>query len=112
QALETYGGYLRDTAGSSVALSMYFEGEDLNDPSRNPPAGSPGNAGRSSGVFGKLGVQDQQDMGAIPWNRLRVLKSWNSFTALSNTNSSVPLPYVQVPEIYNRLPALLPMILF
>src|SRR6185437_13361733 len=47
QALETYGGYMRDTGG--VTLSMYFEGEDLNDPSRNPPDGSPGNAGRSGG---------------------------------------------------------------
>ena len=65
QALETYGGYMRDTGG--VALSMYFEGEDLNDPGRNPPNGSPGNPGRDGGVFGKAGLHDGQDLGEIPW---------------------------------------------
>src|SRR6202007_128491 len=59
QAMETYGGYMRDTGG--VALSMYFEGEDLNDPSRNPPNGSPGDAGRSGGVFGRVGLHDGAD---------------------------------------------------
>lgn len=106
RALETYGGYLRDTAGSGVALSMYFEGEDLNDASRNPPAGSPGNPGRSGGVFGKLGLYDQQSMGDIPWNRLRVLKSWNSFTALSTTHPAAPLLSIQTPGRLNLLPTL------
>lgn len=81
QALETYGGYVRDTGG--VTLSMYFEGEDLNDPNRNPPNGSPGNPGRAGGAFGKVGLQDGDDLSAIPWDKLRVLKAWNSFTALS-----------------------------
>lgn len=85
QALETYGGYMRDTGG--VALSMYFEGEDLGDASRNPPDGSPGNAGRSGGIFGRTGLQDGRDLSAIPWNRLRVLRSWNSFTALGNSSA-------------------------
>lgn len=83
QALETYGGYIRDTGG--IELSMYFEGEDLNDPNRNPPNGSPGNAGRAGGVFGKVGLQEGRDITSIPWNKLRVLKAWNSFTALSDT---------------------------
>ena len=83
QALETYGGYMRDTGG--VALSMYFEGENLNDPQRNPPSGSPGNSGISSGVFGKVGLSDGQDLSAIPWNKMRVLQSWNSFTAAIST---------------------------
>lgn len=111
QALETYGGYLRDTAGSSVALSMYFEGEDLHDPSRNPPSGSPGNPGRSGGVFGKLGLQDQADMSDIPWNKLRILKTWNSFTALSTTYPPAPLSSAQVPGAFSHLPTLLPAIL-
>lgn len=86
KALETYGGYIRDTGG--VTLSMYFEGEDLKDPARNPPDGSPGDPGRSNGVFGKAGLHDGTDLAEIPWNKLRVLKSWNSFTALNTT----PLP--------------------
>jgi hypothetical protein len=80
RALETYGGYIRDSGG--VTLSMYFEGEDLNDSSRNPPDGSPGNPGRSGGVFGSVGLHDSQDLPDIPWDKLRVLSSWNSFTAL------------------------------
>ncbi len=75
QALETYGGYMRDTGG--VALSMYFEGENLNDSSRNPPGGSPGNAGNSNGAFGKVGLSD--------------VKSWNSFTLASGSTSQTPL---------------------
>lgn len=85
QALQTYGGYIRDTAGPGVALSIYFEGEDLGDPARNPPMGSPGNPGRPNGAFGKIGLFDQQEMPDIPWSKLRVLKAWNSFTVLSNT---------------------------
>lgn len=95
QALETYGGYIRDTAGTGVGLTMYFEGEDLSDPARNPPDGSPGDTARSAGVFGKLGIREPREMSAIPWNRLRVLATWNSFTALSGPSSSVtsmPVP--------------------
>lgn len=101
QALETYGGYLRDTGG--VTLSMYFEGEDLNDPSRNPPDGSPGNPGRNGGVFGKVGLRDGQDLGAIPWNKLRVLKSWNSFTALSTATRPGPLLHITTPGLLHPL---------
>lgn len=96
QALQTYGGYMRDTGG--VTLSMYFEGEDLNDPSRNPPDGSPGNAGRSGGVFGKVGLHDGADLGEIPWNKLRVLKSWDSFTALSTSTTAGPLLHSTTPN--------------
>ena len=78
QALETYGGYIRDSGG--VTLSMYFEGEDLNDPNRNPPT-SPGNAGRSGGALNKVGLRDSQDLSDIPWNKLRVLKAWNSYSS-------------------------------
>lgn len=107
QALETYGGYLRDTGG--VTLSMYFEGEDLKDPSRNPPNGSPGNAGRAGGVFGNAGLHDGEDLTAIPWNRLRVLKSWNSFTALGASSTPAPLLSRQTPALRSALaaPALL-----
>ena len=88
QALETYGGYIRDTGG--VTLSMYFEGEDLTDPNRNPPDGSPGNPERPGGVFDTVGLHDARDLSHIPWQKLRVLNSWKSFTALSPT----PLPPV------------------
>lgn len=91
QALETYGGYIRDTAGPGVALSIYFEGEDFNDPNRNPPMGSPGDTGRPQGVFGKIGLLDQQEMPDIPWSRLRVLKAWNSSSPLSDAPSSTLL---------------------
>jgi hypothetical protein len=87
KALQMYGGYIRDTAGPGVALSMYFEGENLNDPNRNPPNGSPGNPGLNNGVFGKIGLHDQQEMLDIPWNKLRVLKAWNSFTILSDPDT-------------------------
>ncbi|MBO0783017.1 MAG: hypothetical protein J2P37_29735, partial [Ktedonobacteraceae bacterium] len=92
QALETYGGYIRDSAGDGVALTMYFEGEDLNDPTRNPPNGSPGNTGRRAGVFGKVGLNEQQELTHIPWNRLRVLKSWNSFTPATANAWPTPSP--------------------
>lgn len=81
QALETYGGYIRDTGG--VTLSMYFEGEDLKDPARNPPDGSPGNPGRAGGIFDTVGLHDGKDLANIPWDKLRVLNAWNSSTALN-----------------------------
>lgn len=87
KALQTYGGYVHDSAGAGVALSVYFEGENLNDPNRHPPNGSPGNPGREGGIFDSVGLHDQQEMQDIPWNKLRVLKAWNSFTVL---NQSVP----------------------
>ena len=80
QALETYGGYVRDSGG--VTLSMYFEGEDLSDPDRNPPS-TPGNPGRTGGIFNKIGLQDSKDLSDIPWDKLRVLKAWNSYTPAS-----------------------------
>lgn len=95
QALETYGGYMRDTGG--VTLSMYFEGEDLNDPSRNPPNGSPGDAGRTGGVFGRAGLHDGQDLAAIPWGKLRVLKSWNSYADINTPRTPAPLLQIQTP---------------
>src|SRR5262249_47975979 len=70
RALQDYGGYMRDTGG--VPLSMYFEGENLSDPGRNPPT-NPGDPGISGGVFGKLGLSDGMDLSAIPWSQLRVL---------------------------------------
>jgi len=90
QALETYGGYIRDTAGSGVALTMYFEGEDLKDPDRSPPAGSPGNTGRPDGVFGQVGLSEQREMSDIPWDKLRVLKAWNASTPLSFAQPATP----------------------
>jgi hypothetical protein len=88
QALETYGGYVRDSGSST--LSIYFESENLNDPARNPPDGSPGNPDHSGGIFNKVGLQDNQDLSAIPWGQLRVLKSWNSFTSLKTPPASMP----------------------
>jgi hypothetical protein len=96
RALQVYGGYMRDTGG--VALSMYFEGEDLNDPSRNPPDGSPGDPGRSGGVFGRVGLHDGADLGEIPWDRLRVLKAWNSF-ALAPTAQPALLASGKTPGV-------------
>ncbi len=88
QALETYGGYIRDTGG--VALSVYFEGEDLKDPNRNPPQ-TPGNPSRPGGIYNTVGLQDGRDLPDIPWNKLRVLKTWNSFTPLSTSTAAALL---------------------
>ena len=99
KALQTYGGYIRDTGG--VPLSMYFEGEDLTDPNRNPPGGSPGDAGRVGGFFGKVGLHDGKDLPDIPWDKLRVLKAWNSYTALSATPSSVNPALAALPGAQN-----------
>ena len=85
-ALQTYGGYIRDTGG--VALSIYFEGEDLKDPNRNPPK-SPGNPGRPGGAFDQVGLHDAADLSHIPWDKLRVLQAWNSFTSLSTPPSAM-----------------------
>src|SRR5258707_7119004 len=80
KALQTYGGNIRDTGG--VALSVYFEGEDLNDPSRNPP-NTPGDPSRSGGIYNTVSLKDGTDLPAIPWSKLHVLKAWNSYTPLS-----------------------------
>lgn len=60
QALQTYGGYVRDTAGSSMAVA--FEA---------PPAGS--NPYTSVAKF----PWDYYDMPHIPWDQLRVLRRWD-----------------------------------
>lgn len=89
QALETYGGYIRDSGG--VPLSIYFEGEDLHDPDRNPPL-TPGDPGRPGGVFDKVGLHDGQDLSNIPWDKLRVLNAWNSFNPVSYAPFSPQAP--------------------
>jgi hypothetical protein len=58
-ALQTYGAYCKDTGGAKLAFG--FEN----------PAGKPN-------PYPALGFSwDYYDMPHIPWNRLRVLKSWN-----------------------------------
>ena len=95
QALKTYGGYIRDTGG--VTLSIYFEGENLTDPGRNPPDGSPGDPGRTGSLFDTVGLHDNRDLSDIPWEKMHVLKAWNSFTPLHIMPSSVfnTLSYTQ-----------------
>ncbi len=60
-AMQTYGGYMRDTGG--VPLSIYFQ-EDTS----------------AGGIMTAAGVDENTPFSHIPWNRLRVLKSWNSYT--------------------------------
>ena len=92
KALQTYGGYIRDTgAGGGTNLTVYFEGEDLTDPSRKPPT-NPGNGGRVGGVFGNVGISDGTNFSHIPWNQLRVLAAWNSYTPTSGTPTPSPTP--------------------
>lgn len=103
KALQIYGGYVHDTGG--VQLSAYFEGEDLSDPNRNPPNGSPGDPGRPGGIFDQVGLHDGQDMSHIPWNKLRVLKAWNSFASV---NITPPQPTNGPPVAHVTNPSLTP----
>ena len=64
-ALQTYGGYMHDTGG--VPASIYFQ-ED----------------GSAGGVFSAMGLNENSQLIHIPWGSLRVLKSWNSYTPVTN----------------------------
>lgn len=88
KAFQTYGGYIRDSgAGGGTNMTIYFEGEDLSDPNRKPPT-NPGDGGRSGGIFGNVGISDGTNFSHIPWNKLKVLAAWNSYTPI--TLSSAP----------------------
>lgn len=64
-AMQKYGGYMHDTGG--VALSIYFQ--------ENSSAGS---------VWSNQGWNENMTFSKIPWNKMHVLKSWNSYTAATN----------------------------
>ena len=75
KALQRYGAYNNDHGGARMAF--VFEGQDLTDPSRNPPL-TPGNPTRRGGVYYNAGLHwDYFDFSHIPWDRLRVLRSWD-----------------------------------
>lgn len=75
RALQTYGAYDSDHGGARMAF--LFEGQDLTDPNRQPPT-RPGDPTRPGGVYANAGLQwDYFDFVHVPWNRLRVLSSWN-----------------------------------
>ncbi|WP_370064493.1 hypothetical protein [Mycobacterium sp. MAA66] len=68
-ALQTYGAYVCDTAGSPFALA--FEG----DPSLI------GQSGQVPMAYSNAGLSwDYYDMTDIPWSSLRVLQQWNGGT--------------------------------
>ena len=63
RALQTYGGYLIDRGGASLSVS--FE--------RAPDAGS----NSTGSVYSRAGLSwDYFGMSRVPWERLRVLKTW------------------------------------
>ncbi len=73
-AMQTYGGYIHDTGG--VPLSIYFQ-ED----------------GSTGGLWGGQGWNENMTFSKIPWSKMHVLKSWNSYTAAATSISSfVALP--------------------
>lgn len=72
-AMQTYGGYMHDTGG--VPMSIYFQ-ED----------GTTGNA------WSALGLNENTALTKIPWNKMRVLKAWNSYDQVSGTSPTVTPP--------------------
>ncbi len=61
EALQTYGGFVKDSAASRLALAFETPSEDEEDPYQEV-AGFP---------------WDYYDMPHIPWDRLRVLQEWD-----------------------------------
>jgi len=73
--MQKYGGYILDSGGPGPISGIGVAGDDMTDPSRSPWQ-KPGNGMRSGGVFDKVGL-GPDGLDAIPWNKLRVLSSWN-----------------------------------
>lgn len=75
-ALQTYGAYVGDTGDHAGAIT--FQGQALDDPSRNPPYNMGDNT-RAGGVYAQAfdATGDYQALTGIPWQHLRVLAAWN-----------------------------------
>ena len=86
-AFQVYGGYILDSGGPGPISGIATIGDDLTDPDRQPweRPGNPMRGGRdcgpispSCGALSSVGLDGSPEaLGNIPWDRLRVLASWN-----------------------------------
>lgn len=85
--MQKYGGYMLDTGGPGHISGIGVAGDDMTDPNRqawqkpgNGMRGSRGCApiGANCGIHANSGMTGgPEDFSRIPWNKLRVLSSWN-----------------------------------
>lgn len=86
-AMQKYGGYMLDSGGPGHISGIGVAGDDMTDPNRSPWQ-RPGNGMRGSrncapigpncGIYANSGMTGgTADFSRIPWNRMRVLSSWN-----------------------------------
>jgi hypothetical protein len=76
-AMQKYGGYVLDSGGPGPISGIGVAGDDLTDPNRAPWT-KPGNGMRSGGIFKNVGLDGSTGaLSHIPWNKLRVLATWN-----------------------------------
>lgn len=86
-AFQKYGGYILDSGGPGPISGIATIGDDMTDPNRqawerpgNPMRGSRGcgEIGPNCGALTSIGIDGSPEaLGNIPWDRLRVLASWN-----------------------------------
>jgi len=87
KTMQRYGGYVLDSGGSGPISGIGIAGDDLTDPGRAPWK-TPGNGMRGSrgcskvgdncGIVSHAGLDGSSDaLSHIPWDKLRVLASWN-----------------------------------
>ncbi len=85
--MQKYGGYMLDSGGPGPISGIGIAGDDMTDPNRmawtrpgNGMRGSRGCApvGPSCGLITNVGLDSSAGaLNAIPWNRMRVLSTWN-----------------------------------
>ncbi|MFB6720595.1 right-handed parallel beta-helix repeat-containing protein [Kribbella sp. NPDC056345] len=76
-AMQKYGGYVLDSGGPGPISGIGVAGDDLTDPNRAPWQ-TPGNGMRPGGILNKVGLDGSiAALSHIPWNKLRVLATWN-----------------------------------
>ncbi|MFK4088262.1 choice-of-anchor Q domain-containing protein [Kribbella sp. NPDC020789] len=73
-AMQKYGGYVLDSGGPGPISGIGVAGDDLTDPGRAPWR-TPGDGMRPGGILDKAGLVGS--LSHIPWNKLRVLASWD-----------------------------------
>lgn len=76
-AMQKYGGYILDSGGPGPISGIGVAGDDMTDPNRRPWE-LPGDGMRDGGILDQVGLDGSaESLASIPWDRLRVLSSWN-----------------------------------